>query len=56
VFERGREAGRFEREDEYPTGPRRRAAIGGMEGGQALGLDLQKVSRHYYILSKWQRS
>ena len=35
-----------EREDEYPMGPCRRAALGGMEeGGQALGLDLQKVSR-----------
>ena len=46
MFERGQEAGLVKREDECSMGPCRRAALSSMEeGGQALGLDIQMVSR-----------
>jgi len=41
VFERGREARQFKREDKYLIRPYKRAALNSIkEGGQALRLDL----------------
>jgi hypothetical protein len=43
---RGREARRFENEDEYPMGSYRRAALAGVqEGGQVVEVDLPPVPR-----------